>query len=479
MIVRRDGGVGERRFGAALPDLRPVVVAVLLLFLSPIGTASAQGPAGRLDRSFGMEGLASTSMQRADDTGPVEIGASSDGSTVVGDQGIFVRFRPDGSRDLEFGTKGELRLGADTAGEGIAAHTFLFGNMAVDGRGRIVVFGERTDRRDTYQPIGISALLPASAAVILRFNAKGKPDRGFGQGGGFAVEDFGLASEFPTDVPLVSALAGRVDSRGRPLLVAGTAGISGACQGHSFIGSQPRAIARLTQAGTLDASFAGDGVSLLGRASVFRGLEVNSAGRIVVAAGDVGPPKEECALGTTLIGRSQDGELLRGFGRDGVRPLGRLNLDVLSASGAVVLSRRQHKALSLRRLRTDGTRDLSFGANGAASLPMPDSYHVRPVAIDQRGRLLLAGFVGVGRSHSAEHRQRSGAFVVMRVLRNGTPDRRFGASGRILTKLPLPLQLTSAQAILDRQGRLLIAGTAIKPHRSGRGFVVARYALGP
>jgi hypothetical protein len=331
---------------------------LLLAFLSLAATASAQPRAGHLDPTFGDGGRAFTSLNVTDNAEWVELGIAPDGSAVLADYEILIRFRPDGSRDLRFGGGGRLVLRPETAAEGVAERTFFPSDMAVDNRGRVLVFGQQTDTRETFDVIGRQ--LPTSSAVVLRYSGGGRRDLSFGNGRGFIRGDFGLPSEITTEIPLVRALAGRVDSRNRPVFVAGASAVSSYCYGHSFIDSQPRAVVRLTEAGAPDPSFGGgDGVSPIEGATGFRGLEVDAADRPVVGVGGIGGVSgAECRLGTTLVRLRQDGERLASFGTDGVRELRGLSLDVVQPSGAMILSQRRKRALILHRLRPDGDRDL-------------------------------------------------------------------------------------------------------------------------
>jgi uncharacterized delta-60 repeat protein len=459
---------------------------LLLAILSSAATTSAQARPGHLDPTFGERGRAFTSLNVTENIERVELGIAPDGSAVLADYETLIRFRSDGSRDLRFGGGGKLVLRTETAAEGVAERYFFPSNIAVDDRGRVLVFGEQTDTRETFGPIGMSNALPAISALVLRFSDRGERDPSFGGGRGFIREDFGLPSEFTTEFPLVSALAGRVDSRNRPVFVAGVSALSSYCYGHSFIDSQPRAVVRLTEAGTPDPSFGvGDGISPIEGATGFRGLEVDAADRPVVGVGGIGGVSgAECRLGTTLIRFRQDGERLASFGTDGVRELKGLSLDVVQPSGAMILSQRRKRALILHRLKPDGDRDLRFGESGSARVALPDGFRVGTVAVDERGRILLAGFHRP-RPRSDGRRQRSSSFVVIRLLPGGRPDPIFGDNGRIVTPLPRHLRLVSTTAALDPRGRLLVAGIVTAPHRPDTGpgpeagFVLARYLLRP
>jgi uncharacterized delta-60 repeat protein len=299
---------------------------------------------------------------------------------------------------------------------------------------------QQSDTRETHQPSGgILNSLPASSAIVLRFSGRGELDPSFGEGRGFIREDFGLASEFPTEIPLVGAMAGRVDSQDRPVFVAGVSALTNACYGHSFINDQPRAVVRLTATGVPDPSFGGgDGISPIEGANGFRGLEVDAADRPLVGVGRIGGRRTECRIGSTLIRLRRDGERLAGFGAGGVRELRELSLDVLQPSGAVILSQRRKKALILIRLRADGDRDLSFGGSGSARVALPHGFHVRPVAVDKRGRILLVGFYHPGRPRFVRRWPRPGSFVVIRLRRSGRLDRTFDDNGGSSPRSPAP-----------------------------------------
>lgn len=169
------------------------------------------------------------------------------------------------------------------------------------------------------------------------------------------------------------------------------------CYAHGGIGSRPRAVVRLTESGQPDPTFGGgDGVSPIEGSTSFPGLAIDGDDRPVVSAGRIGSPTAECQFGTTLYRLGENGERLTGFGSDGIRVFKRLNLAVLEPSGAMILSYRRDQTLSVARLRRDGRRDESFGKGGMAKvhLPLEVGFHVRPVAVDARGRILLAGFIG-------------------------------------------------------------------------------------
>jgi hypothetical protein len=159
-----------------------------------------------------------------------------------------------------------------------------------------------------------------------------------------------------------------------------------------------------------------------------------------------------------------------------MRSFKRLHLAALEPSGRVIVDRRQGHTLTLKRLSPSGSPQPNFGSGGVAKIRLParSGLHVSTVLVDEQARVLIVGFVEGNR---AEHQR--AALIVARVLANGKLDRDFGADGWVTTAFPRSLKFTSAQAKLDAQGRLVVAGAAAMPGNSDGGYLVARYLLGP
>jgi len=139
------------------------------------GTASAAGTAGALDATFGHNGTVLTNLG-LDANGnqiqavPGAVALQSNGDIVVAvgiggpDIGL-VRYLPNGTRDTTFGTGGfaafpDLGIGSTRPG------------LAVQSDGKLVWAGEATADNGT-----------GAAFAVVRFNANGTLDQGFGAGG--------------------------------------------------------------------------------------------------------------------------------------------------------------------------------------------------------------------------------------------------------------------------------------------------------
>jgi uncharacterized delta-60 repeat protein len=407
----------------------------------------------------------------------VQLLLAPDGAAVLAELGEveILRLLSDGAIDGSFGANGRLHLGVATANEGDQGRSFFASSVAVDSTGRLLVFGTQSDSAQSIQAIGDPGGWASSYALVLRLDPSGALDPTFGGGKGFVRSDFDLASQLSSTVPLVGAMAGTVDSQDRPVLVAGAAAAGAACVGKGGIEEVPRAVVRLTTAGELDPTFGRGGTSPIG-GTRSAGLLIAGEDQLAVGTGPVGGYRPECREGGTVYRIGPAGERSAAFGSAGARSLKRLHLVALELSGGVIVDHRQGRTLILKRLFPSGAPEPNFGSGGVAKigLPMQPGLQVSTVLVDEQGRVLIAGFVG---GNPAKHQR--AALIVARVLANGKLDREFGADGWVTTAVPGPRKLNSAQAELDAQGRLVVAGTAGRSGKADGVFLVARYLLGP
>lgn len=441
---------------------------------------AAPGPAqariGQLDRTYGYEGVAMTGFGFVDPEAGTRLFAGAEGSAVVATRGggTVVRLRPDGAPDTGFGTGGRLETPFSLGG----GRSFGSGAVAVDPEGRVLVFGAIYDKNET-APGPENRPATASVAAVVRFTAEGRLDRSFGEGRGYFEGSLGIRPELTSGLTRVNSMAGGVDPEGRPVLVAGSPAPGGGCLAKPTVKPQPVAVARLTGSGQLDPTFGGgDGVVPIVGSGSFPVLKTAGAAETVVGVGRVGSFRASCGFGTTIYRLGPYGEGVAGFGRGGHRAFGRLHLSLVEPSGSLILSGQERRTLTLSRILADGAPDPGFGRGGTAriELPLRTGIHVRPATVDPEGRILLAGFVASPRSGPP---RRSSFFVVGRLLPDGRLDRGFGKEGWMLTRVPRGLELRSAPATLDPEGRLLVGGVVRKPNHSAGAFAVARYLLGP
>jgi uncharacterized delta-60 repeat protein len=442
---------------------------------------SAQGGSPRLDPGFGKSGLALTKLGIAGEEQEVQVTAVGAAAVIAdGGSGTAVRVRADGSWDGGFGDHGRLLVPTDAEIPGSEGITFAPDSITADSRGRVLAFGIGENRSvRKLGPEGLS--FTPSFATVLRYRPSGRLDPTFGDGKGFVSSTFGVGPEQTLGFERLTILAGRVDSHDRPVFVIGAGVKAGGCYGKSTIKSLPRALARLTEAGHLDPSFGGgDGISPLGGSSGSPGLGLDAREGVVVSTGRVGGYAAECGAGTTLYRFGRDGRPVSTFGSSGVRSVKSMHLALVEPSGGTILNLRRRATLELSRLKPDGSRVSGFGRGGVARVPVPfgRSVVIHPVAVDGRGRILLAGSFYTPQVGGGSAGSKHSAFVVGRLLPDGRMDRSFGRRGWLFTSLPRPLELDSTAATLDSKGRLLVAGFVTKPGQSNGGFAVARYLVG-
>lgn len=297
-------------------------------------------PDGTRDASFGSDGRVTTSFGATVDTveaialqpdGKV-VAAGSTGSPQQRNQDFAVaRYEPNGSLDPTFGSDGKVTTGFPSAAD-------FAGAVALQPDGKIIVAG---------------ATLAGfrSAFALVRYNADGSLDEGFGDGGRVATS-FAETSDFGNAVA--------VQPTGK-IVVAGYAFASF----HSDF-----ALARYKADGTLDSSFGAGGkvTTFLGAGdSLAWALALQPDGKIV--AGGSGHP------GSFALARYRDdGSLDQGFGSGGKvttavgpREEGMINALALQPDGKLVAAgwttTCTNGDFALARYNTDGSLDRTFAGD--------------------------------------------------------------------------------------------------------------------
>lgn len=250
------------------------------LILSAIGAlisaCSTFGTHGKLDTSFGSDGIVTTPMGSFNEAGIQSVAVQADGKIVVAGycKGIggnidiaLARYNPDGTLDASFDGDGKAitSIGSDSAAM----------SVAIQSNGKIVVVG--------YTGPGGS-----HDFVILRYNPDGSLDPSFG-GSGIVTTSFSPGND--------EAMSVAVQSDGK-LVVAGS-------DGAAF------QVARYLPNGNLDAGFGNGGAATTfpGQNVTAFGVAIQPDGRIVVAGG---------SASTVLARYIFDGKLDSTFDGDGI-----------------------------------------------------------------------------------------------------------------------------------------------------------------
>jgi uncharacterized delta-60 repeat protein len=205
------------------------------------------------------------------------------------------------------------------------------------------------------------------------------------------------------------------------------------------------------QAGSLDVTFDGDGVTTLDIAAVYdygQAVAVQPDGRIVMAG---------YAYNTLVLARFMpDGFLDMGFGTDGVVtvPGTSAYAMVLQPDGRIVVSGAQNTAgevdAMIMRFHADGAPDDSFGTNGRVLVGSSvTAEYLEGLALQPDGRIVAVG------SKCGDFPQCE--FLVARVLTDGTPDPSFDNGGSTTVDMT-PDEERGYGIALRPDGRMLITG---------------------
>jgi uncharacterized delta-60 repeat protein len=447
------------------------IAAALILV---VAASPALGKPGDLDLSFGSHGRVTTAADLSTPwSGKDQVGIAKapGGALVMASERTLARYLPDGRLDPEFGDGGMVKIAAP---DGLR---FSLGDIAIDGHGRTVLFGGAVNNNAPLQPVFPAypaGLLFPSFAAILRYQRDGKLDPTFGDGG-VVLTDFGLPPSPPYQTPVVVGTVGTVDSQDRPTLIGGVEEIIGTC-GHSAFGRLDRLIARLKPGGELDPTFGrGDGISFLpDTRERVSDIALDRGGDLILAAT---PGEESCdgAPDLTLIRMHANGVLDPTFGTAGMH-----RYPERGSPGDLVVDRFKRILVMgdrLLRLTASGNLDRSFGQAGEVALDFPGNGQSGAglAAIDSHDRPLLVGTF----AERPSKRVRT-SLMVSRLLTSGKLDRSFGRGGLIVTPFGRRSNVSGRDALIDRKGRLVVAGVVTRPSlEPTAGFALARYLLKP
>ena len=365
-----------------------------------------------------------------------------------------------GDLDPSFGTGGKFIQAFGPASSNLLA-------AAVQPNGKIVAAGWSEQ----------SATDPGNADFeLLRLNADGTIDTGFG--GGDGVVTSAISAGTAEDIANAVALG-----PGGTIYVAGQTD-------PPVADFRDIAIARYDSTGTLDPGFGGgDGIVVLPQPNInsATAIQVQGDGKPVIAGG--GPFVNDSDW---LVARLEtDGDLDPTFNPAGTTP--GINTTSFTSSGDRPLAL---QILSDGRLLTAGAANASstvadvalvqytsggvldtagFGAGtGKATLPLPEAQTAFALAIDSTGRPVVAG----------EQFNVTGSvfkdFLVARFGANGAPDTSFSGDGAQMTSFIAPDGTRFADAsgvAVQPDGRILAAGDAFIncPGLGCADFALARY----
>jgi uncharacterized delta-60 repeat protein len=358
---------------AIQPDGKLVVAGYTYNFSTdpePFEVAVARyNPDGSLDATFGAGGRVVTDLGSPDDLAnavAIEPGGKIlvAGTTRVmrGEERTrdfaLVRYNPDGSLDLSFGTGGVVTT--DINGGDEYAQDIL-----VQPDGKILVAGE------SYQ------LATSHDFVLARYDEQGDLDSSFGSGG-VVITDFGSRqSEY------IESMALQPDGK---IVVAG--------ETYTDSSSHDFALARYDAGGNLDPSFGSGGLvrTDFGGSDSAWCVALQEGGKIVAA----GSKYTLSTAYTFAVARyGPDGNLDASFGADGLvtGPIAGTAYSVVARPGGGLYVASANYQFAVVSYRGDGSLDTSFGVNGTVTIDFGSMYaEAYDLALQPDGKVVAVGF---------------------------------------------------------------------------------------
>ncbi|WP_349572708.1 M10 family metallopeptidase C-terminal domain-containing protein [Azotobacter salinestris] len=349
---------------------------------------------GTLDTGFGDLGKSIVDIGGSD--GGRSLSLQADGKILVAglsaDDFGAIRLNADGSLDTGFGDAGKTRV--DIAGSYDQANA-----LAVQPDGKILLAGNGHNGAN-YD------------FSVIRLNADGTLDTGFGNGGKARFD--GGDHEFGYGLAL--------QADGKILMVGQSATDAG--------------VIRLNTDGSLDSGFGDGGKAILdvgGDVDIGRSLNVLPDGKILVGGFSYDTSGDYYHYNFSLVRLNADGSLDTGFG-DG----GKAIVDiaggndqgyslVLQENGKILLAGFSYLPdkgdydFSVIRLNADGSLDTGFGGDGKVSVDLARGYDEgHSLAVQPDGRILISG-LGYNPASSRYD------FAVIRLNADGSLDTNFGA----------------------------------------------------
>jgi uncharacterized delta-60 repeat protein len=351
-----------------------------------------------------------------------------------------------GRLDASFGHRDRVTL--TDVGDGTFEAAYA---VAVQPDGKIVAVGFSTP-----------AVGPSSDFALVRYESTGRVDRRFGDNGRVLTDFSGTGS---TD----QAFAVAIDSVGRIVV----AGYSSSNAGVDF------AIARYNPDGTPDNSFNSTGKVLtnFGGDDVATAVAIDVYDKIVVAGySNAGGTSDFAVARYNIDGRldstfNGSGRVLTDFG--GGSGDFASSVVIQSSDGKVVVGGLSDASglaydFALARFNPNGTPDLTFNATGKVLTDFSGSGSVdrlQALAIQSDGKIVAAGDSFANGPSS---------FAVARYTTTGTLDGEFNGTGKVLTTFTSG-NATAQAVTLQPDGRIVAAGWFDDGNREGPDFALARY----
>jgi uncharacterized delta-60 repeat protein len=330
---------------------------------------------------------------------------------------------------------------------------------------------ERLARRSLIHSltIGAAAIMLLSSSGQVARAADGDLDPTFGTGGQ-------VTTDFNRSTDIANAVALQSDGK---LVVVGQTYTDNDYSNEDF------AVARYNANGALDTTFGVNGkvtTDFPGLAAVASSVVIQPDGKILVAGGAF--PLFTFAGDFELVRYNPNGSLDTSFGSGGIvttsfpgqgsyafalalQPDGKI---IAAGTDFVNFSSEDssNTDFALERYNPDGTPDTTFGNGGQVTTDF-DGFNddAFSILVQPDGKLVAVG--------SAKNPATYYDFAAVRYLANGTIDTTFGVAGKVRTDFGHADFDQARSAVLQSDGKIVAAGTAIWNNTLSQPFALARY----
>ena len=412
-------------------------------------------PDGSLDPEFGTGGIVITDFSGGADLayavavqadGKIVAAGKAYGSDTAEDFAVM-RYNPDGSPDLLFGSGGRITVDFDGSKDEAYA-------LAIQDDGKIILGGAAG------QTVSIAKL------GLVRFNSDGTLDTGFGSGGKVSVW-------METDKnSAIQALALQPDGK---ILAAGWTVTNDT--GIDF------AVLRFNSNGSLDGTFGSGGrvhTDFNRQADQAYALGLQDDGKVVVAGvKDFGSSVSDFGLARYTSTGVLDPTFGTGGlasldfygGRDEARSL------IITGSGLILLAGMAYRAghggynFGLARFNADGTPDVTFGSGGKVETDLNNGLDwATPLMMQDDGKIVAGGkaYMGVGTGED---------FALVRYNSDGSLDISAGTGGKVNVDFGVGEDRARAMAI-DGDYKIVAAGHSYQGGLRNEDFALVRFHHG-